>query len=209
MNKLFWSHSKSIALAGALLAGFTAQAQSLWRDDTSRAMVADRRARNMGDIITILIEENNTASKDQTTSTTKKSNTDASIASFLYGPSASGLLTKGGKYPAMSFSGTTAFDGGGKINNAERISAKVAVRVIDTLPNGNLVIEGRRQISFSGESQDAVLRGIVRSEDVTSANTVYSYNVADASINYITKGTISDNQKKGWFAKTWDKINPF
>jgi flagellar L-ring protein precursor FlgH len=54
-----------------------------------------------------------------------------------------------------------------------------------------------------------VLRGTVRGEDVTAANTVFSYNIADANIRYISKGTVSDSQKKGWFNRVWDKVTPF
>jgi flagellar L-ring protein precursor FlgH len=187
----------------------SAHAQSLWKADTSAAITADRRARAVGDIITILVQENNTASKDNTTSSSKSSSIDASIAKFLYSPAASGLLSKGGTLPAMNLSSKQAFDGGGKISNSEKITARIAVRVQDVLPNGNFVIEGRRTTTFSGETQEAVLRGVIRAADITPANTIYSYNIADATIKYVSTGTITDNQRKGWFTRTWEKINPF
>jgi len=186
-----------------------ANAQSLWRDDVSRNIVSDKRARAVGDILTILVQESNSASKDNTTSTSKKTGVDASIATFLYSPAASGFMTKGGQMPALKYNAAQNFDGGGKINNSEKVSARIAVRVMDVLPNGNLVIEGSKQISFSGETQDAVLRGIVRPEDITPNNTVFSYNVSDATIKYVSKGTVSDNQRKGWFTKIWEKLTPF
>jgi flagellar L-ring protein FlgH len=83
------------------------------------------------------------------------------------------------------------------------------VRVIDVLPNRNLVIEGTRETSFGGETQTAVLRGVVRTEDVAANNTIFSYNVADATISYVSKGVVSDSQRKGWFTRIWDKITPF
>ncbi|MEW6302728.1 MAG: flagellar basal body L-ring protein FlgH [Verrucomicrobiota bacterium] len=198
----------TLALLSLALAA-PASAQSLWKEETSKPMVADKKARAVGDIVTILIQENNTTSKEQGTQTAKSSSVDASIASFLYGPAASGLLTKGGQYPALKYSSTTDFDGGGKISNAEKITARISVRVIDVLPNGNLLLEGMRQISFSGETQEAILRGVVRSEDVAANNTVFSYQVADATIKFISKGTLTDSQKKGWFNRFWDKVSPF
>jgi flagellar L-ring protein precursor FlgH len=72
-----------------------------------------------------------------------------------------------------------------------------------------LVIEGSKHTSFSGESQDAILRGTVRMDDVTANNTVFSYNVADATIKYLSKGSVSNVQKKGWFTRILDKVNPF
>ena len=79
----------------------------------------------------------------------------------------------------------------------------------DVLPNKNLVVEGRRQTAFAGEAQEVILRGIVRTEDITSNNTIYSFNVADSSISFISKGSISDSQRKGWFTRFWTKVTPF
>ena len=172
-------------------------------------MFADKRATHVGDVLTIVIQEDNSASKDNSTATSKKSSIDAAIQSFLYSPDASGFLTKNGKMPAMKMNGNQDFAGSGKISNSEKVAARIAVRVVDVLPNRNLVIEGTRNISFSGESQDAVLRGVVRQEDIAANNTVFSYNIADATIHYISKGTVTDNQRKGWFTKVWEKLTPF
>ena len=185
-------------------------ADSLWKADTSpSSIVADKKARRVGDIVTIVVQQNTGATRNNNTTTAKQTAVDASISSFLYGPAASGLMTKGGNYPAMNFSGKNTYSGGGQINNAETITDQVAVRVIDVLPNGNLVVEGRRHTAFSGEKQDAILRGTIRYDDILANNTIYSYNVADASIQFVSHGTITDAQNKGWFNRIWDKINPF
>jgi flagellar L-ring protein precursor FlgH len=211
MNKRFLSPCNPAVLAAALLAAgcLPLSADSLWKASSSKSMTADRRARRAGDIITILVQENNSAQKDNSTSTSKKSGLDASVSSFLYPPSASGLLTKKGALPAMKMDSSSSFDGSGKVNNTEAITGRIAVRVIDVLPNGNLVLEGTRRTTFSGETTDAILHGVVRSDDVTAANTVYSYNVADATVRYQSKGVASDAQSKGWFSRTWDKVSPF
>ena len=200
-----------LAACAALLAAAAAYAGpgSLWKEDSSKSMFADKRARAVGDIMTILVQENNTSSKENSTQTSKSSSVNASIDTFLYSPTASGFLTKGGQLPAMKFGGSQSFDGGGKINNSEKITARIAVRVVDILPNGNMLVEGRRETTVSGEKQEVVLRGVVRSEDVAANNTVLSYNVADASIKFTGKGTISDNQRKGWLHKIWEKVTPF
>jgi len=208
------TYLKEMAMAGTVLVllthGISASwAGSLWKPEVSRSMFADKRARGVGDIVTILVQENNAATKENSTKTARSSSTDASLNTFLFSPAASGLLSKGGQMPAMNFGAKNSFDGGGTINNSEKITARIAVRVIDVLPNGNLVIEGKRQTSFAGEKQDAVLRGTVRSEDVSANNTIYSYNIADATIQYTSKGTISDSQRKGWFSRAWDKVSPF
>jgi flagellar L-ring protein precursor FlgH len=104
---------------------------------------------------------------------------------------------------------TTSHDGSGQINNQAAVTDRISVKVIDVLPNGNLIVEGRRQTAFSGEKEEAVLRGTVRADDVAYGNTINSYNVADATIQFISKGTITDTQNKGWFMKAWDKFAPF
>lgn len=196
-----------LALLGSMAAN--AGSGSLWKEDSSRSMFADKRARAVGDIITILVQESNSASKENSTKTSKSSSVDAGLDTIFYSPAVSKLFTKGGEMPAMKFGGSQSFDGGGKINNSERITARIAVRVVDVQPNGNLIIEGRRETFVSGEKQEAVLRGVVRGEDIAANNTVLSYNISDASIKFMSKGTISDNQRKGWLHRTWEKVTPF
>ena len=111
--------------------------------------------------------------------------------------------------PALAYNSDFKHDGSGAINNSENIIAKIAVRIVDVLPNQNYVIEGKRETSFSGERQTIILRGVVRSDDVNADNTVFSFNVSDATIQIIGKGTITDSQRKGWFTRLWDKLNPF
>ena len=185
------------------------QSQSLWRDDVSRPMFADKRGVGVGDILTVVVQETSTANKNNATTTERQSSLSAAITSFLYSPGASGLLTKGGQLPAMAYNSDHKHAGTGAINDSESIVAQVAVQIVDVLPNGNLVIEGKRETSFSGEHQTIILRGVVRAYDVASNNTVLSYNVADATIQIIGKGTVTDSTNKGWFTRTWDKINPF
>lgn len=195
-----------VVLGGALV---NVPAQSLWQEGSSRSMFADKRARQVGDILTIVVQENTSSSKQNATKTSRSSGIDAAINTFLYSPASSGLLTHNGKLPALNVAGKTSFDGGGQIQNSEKITTRIAVRVVDVLPNDNLVIEGKRQTKISGETTDAVLRGVVRGEDVAANNTVFSYNIAEASIHYVSKGVVSDSQRKGWFSRVWDKVAPF
>lgn len=197
------------AAALASLAGGTGFAQSLWQSPQPRAMFADRRAAGVGDLITVVVQENNSTTKGNTTQTGKQSGLDASIATFLYSPAASGLMTHNGKMPAIKLDSKSSFNGGGTINNSEKIIARIAVRVTDALPNGNLLVEGTRDTAFAGEQQTMILRGVVRSEDILPNNTIYSYNVADATIRFTSKGTLTDAQRKGWLMKIWDKFAPF
>lgn len=212
-----WNFRRAARLLGSALSiwilihpAIPALAGSLWRSPAMpRALAHDRRATAVGDILSVIIDESSTLTKDANTSTSKKSGVDASLDTVLFSPGASGFLTHNGKLPALKFNATTSFDGGGKINNKEKLGTRMAVLVKDVLPNGNLLIEGRRQTAFAGEVQDAVLRGYVREADVTANNTVYSYQVAEATISIVSKGPISNNQKKGWFTRFWDRVSPF
>jgi len=203
---------KSSILCLALFALLVrANAQSLWNDQTSRSMVADKRACAIGDIVTIVVQENSSANKNNETKTEKSSSLSAAIQTFLYGAGAgtSALLSKGGQMPALAYNSDLKHDGSGAINDSESIVAQVAAKVIDVLPNGNLVIEGKRETSFSAEHQTIVLHGVIRTEDITSADSIMSYNVADATVQITGRGTVTSAQNKGWFTRIYEFVNPF
>lgn len=182
---------------------------SMWREDLAPSLLGDTRARKVGDLVTVVVQESNEANKANNTKTAKKTGINASISSFLFGAAQDRFLTRGGKYPAMQMNSDNSFDGGGSIANSERINTRIAVRVAEQLPNGNLVLEGRRSTMVAGEQQEAILRGVVRQEDIQPDNTVFSYNVADANLKFVSKGTVSDSQKRGWFTKIFEKVTPF
>jgi len=205
-----FSASSSIFVIGTVLMfSASAYSQSLWHDTVSRSMFADKRAAQVGDILTVVVEESSTASKNNQTTTAKQSALDAALTKFFYSPGASGLLTKNGQLPELAFNSKSTFAGGGTINNTEAMTSRAAVRVVDVLPNRNLVIEGKRETAFGGEHTTQILRGVVRPEDVSANNTIFSFNIADATIQFATKGAITESQHKGWFHRLWDKFAPF
>jgi flagellar L-ring protein precursor FlgH len=181
------------------------RAQSLWHDDSGRSMYADKRAGSVGDILTIVVSEISSANKNNATTTEKNSSWTAAIASFLY----PGFVQYKGSTPAVQYNSDLKHNGTGAINNSETIVAEVAVKVKDVLPNHNLIVEGQRETSFAGEHQTIILRGIVRPEDISPTNTISSCNVADATIQIVGKGVVTDSTRKGWFTRILDKIIPF
>lgn len=186
-------------------------AGSLWtkKGADESAMVSDMRARKIGDILTVIVQETASAQSSRRTKTDKSAKTQASVDQFLYSPDGSGFLTRNGVMPGLDLGGSNDFSGGGQITNSQSIVARAAVTVIDLLPNGNLVIEGSRLVSFSGEKQYAVLRGIIRPEDIANGNSVLSSSIADARVEFISQGSISESQRKGWWTRFYDAINPF
>lgn len=189
----------------------TASAESLWLKHASaeRSMFADKRAGNVGDILTIVVQESLQQNTSLSKSTNKESSVDSAIGQFLFSPAVSGFGTNGGELPATEWDGSTDFSAGGEISNSQSVTTRFSVTVIDRLPNGNLVVEGGRLISYSGEKQYMVFRGLVRPDDVTSTNTVLSSNVADAQIEFVSEGSLSEVQRKGWLTKLYDFVNPF
>jgi len=189
-------------------------------------MFADKRAKRVGDILTVVVNEN-VGMTNALNLTTNKQNSSQNaagiegIASNLVNQFVGNLPGLLGKHfksppgvttptlPTLSVNGTNAFQGGGTITNNQTITARAAVQVIDVLPNGNLVIEGLREISFSKERQFASLHGIVRPYDIQPDNTVDSTNIAAAQIDIVSEGTLTDAQKKGWLLKLNDTVNPF
>lgn len=172
-------------------------------------MFSDRRARRVGDILTVVVQESASVQASNRTKSDRTSSVDNAVSQFLFSAAASSLGTHGGEFPATKFGGSNTFTGGGEITNKQTINARAAVTVIDVLPNGNLVIEGSRYVAYSGEKQYAVLRGIVRPDDIATGNTVASSSIADARVEFLSHGTITTQQNKGWFSRVFDKINPF
>ncbi len=214
MKNLSKSDYRSCLLIVGLALVNTASADSLWKPGISRNQATDKTARATGDLLTVVVFEKNVINKSAKSETKKESTDDAKIESFLYGTAAgtssgSQALKHKGAYPAMKFSLSNAFKGEGSVANSDDISATFTVRVIDVLPNGNLIIEGMRRTAYVGEIQDIIMRGTVRKIDITGQNKVNSNQVADLSLRYINTGEITDGQRKGWFKRFWDSVSPF
>jgi flagellar L-ring protein FlgH len=203
---------KTRFLAAVLcLAPAALQADSLWTAPGApeRSMFSDKKASRAGDIVTVVVSETAATSSSQSKKSNKESSIDAGISQFLFPPAVSALGTHKGALPATKLSGASDFNAGGQVANSQSLTARAAVLVTDVMPNGNLVIEGVRVVSFSGETQYVVLHGLVRPDDVTSANTVASSNIADVRIEFISEGSLTDAQKKGWLTKLYDKLRPY
>jgi flagellar L-ring protein precursor FlgH len=202
--------SFALLMSFALPAAFT-RADSLWTTSSlgEHSLTADRKAGRTGDILTITVQETATAFNSQQRKDSRTSSLQDSVGQFLFSSSASKLGTHNGELPAISLSGASSFNGGGQVNNSQTLSASAAVLVVDVLPNGNLVIEGVRLVTFAGESQYMVLHGLVRPDDIASDNTILSTNIADARVEFYSQGSLTDMQNRGWLSKLYEKFRPF
>jgi flagellar L-ring protein precursor FlgH len=182
---------------------------SLW-DDRNGAWFADRRARKVNDIVTIVVDESAKASKAAGTSLARDSNTSLGVSAF-FGLEKS-LSEKNSRITPSSMAQTnttTGFDGSGKTSREETLSTTVTAFVKAILPNGNMEIEAKRSVSVNNENQVMVLHGVIRPEDVDGLNSVPSSRVAQARIEYYGEGVISEKQNPGWMHKIIDHLWPF
>ena len=106
-------------------------------------------------------------------------------------------LTHNGVTPSLSLAGKSDYSGGGSVTDSNSVTSRAAVLITDVLPNGNFVIEGVRTVVFSGESQYMVLHGMIRPDDIGSDNTVNSTNIAEARVEVINRGTLTEAEKQG------------
>ena len=161
---------------------FCSQALSLDNDFVS--LYSDHKARRVGDIVTIIVSESSKAEKSDTTQTSKKSGTNGSLSELF------GL----GNLPLKAnVEGGSAYSDSGSTTRSGTMNAKISVTVKEVLPNGNLKLEGTRNISVNNDIQTITISGIVRSEDIRPDNTVLSIYLADAKITYKGQGKTSQS----------------
>ena len=166
-------------------------------------LFADHRAFQVGDTLTVQVVESAVAYKKAQTKTSKTSTASGGVDKFF------GLdLTD--KIPtSFSTSTNNSFQGKGETTRSEKLVTTFAVQVVQVLPNGNLVVEGRRDLVVNNERRYMILRGIVRPEDISTNNVVLSTDIANAEIVYSGKGVVADKQKPGWFIRILDNVWPF
>lgn len=156
---------------------------------------ADRIATRPGDIVTILISETSVASFAASTQAAK--DTKNNVLKGL-GPVLQSLI------PALSYGANSNFSGGGNTTHTGKFLASMSVVVKEVLPNGNLVVDGTREIKVNRDWQIFHLRGILRRDDIESDNTILSEKIADAQITAESKGVINDRQRRGIITKILD-----
>lgn len=182
---------------------------SIWQA-SSVSLAEDFKARKKGDILTILITEQASASKEASTGTSRSSSISAGIPKLM------GLEKNLGTLHSfidvanlINASASSKFDGSGATTRKENLSATITAKVIEVLPNGNFMIEGRRNVKVNNEDQIILVEGTVRPRDISSDNLINSSYIADARITYTGKGIISDRQSPGWLMNFIDRIWPF
>jgi flagellar L-ring protein precursor FlgH len=187
-----------------------ASANSLWRTG-ARTFFNDQRARNVGDILTVQIDIDDSAQVLNSTSRTRSNDMKAGVPHLFGLESSLGRILPGGYDPAnmIEMSGGTNSAGQGQIARSEKVSLTIAAVVTGVLPNGNLVIQGRQEVRTNSELRELTVAGIVRPEDVSSANTIKHTQIAEARISYGGRGDVTRVQKAPAGQALAERFSPF
>ncbi len=183
------------------------EAGSLWNNSGNR-LFTDPKASHVGDLVTVLVSEK--ASATRSLGTKKSRATSNKLGASAGGLSTSLLSRKNDAFsPTLDLSNSKTFDGSGSTNNSDTLTASITAVVVEVFPNGNLRIQGRREVTINQQPQELTFEGVVRPQDIASDNTIPSSKVAQAVISYGGGGELATVAHEGWLGQTLDAIWPF
>ena len=200
------SQSFQPAEAPVILAKSTNMNGTIFQPGRSGLFATDQRARRIGDILTVSFNEIYAATKAQTASSNK---TDAFGVTLPTG--LPNMLTGGfDKDPAGLNAGTTrSFAGSGNAVQSNSFSGLLSVTVVRVFDNGNMEVQGQKELTLNNGNEYVRVRGVVRPEDISATNIVSSDRLADAQIRYTGSGHLADSSQPGWLSQLMRTISPF
>lgn len=183
---------------------------SLWTT-APNALLGMRRAKDVGDLLTVVVDMNDQASLQTSLSRNRTTNEQFNLGALLGLPQWANNVLPGGATvaPAVDYDRTSALTGDGAVNRAEQVTFRLAARVVGVEPNGNLVIAGYQQTQVSDEVRYLTVSGVIRSQDITRTNTVSYEKIADANLSYLSEGETMAGIKRGVVPKVLEKVLPF
>jgi flagellar L-ring protein precursor FlgH len=185
-------------------------ANSVWRNG-ARTFFHDQRASHVGDILTVLVTVNDTASVADETVANRQSSDQLGLTNLFGLESTLGRLLPKAFNPAaaLNTSSNAQSDGKGTINRSEAITLTIAAVVTGVLPNGNLVISGDQEVKVNSELRQLTVAGIVRPEDITASNTINHTQIAEARVSYGGRGVLTSTQNPPVGQQLVTKFSPF
>ena len=199
-----------LCLSGVVTTSGSLMADSLWkRRDPQRAFLfRDSRARNVGDLITVVISESSEVQNSENNSM-DKSSSNAATSDFEAG--SGGGLAEQSSNASLSIANTAkrAFAGKTNYRDSREYSDNVTVTVVDVLPNGTMIIAGKRCLTIAGEQRTLTISGVVRPIDRGPDNKINSTLIADLRTVYEGNGASKRFVHQGWFSKAANKVWPF
>ena len=183
---------------------------SLWTT-APNALLGMRRAKDVGDLLTVTVDMNDQASMQTSLSRNRQTNEQFNLSALLGLPQAAGSLLPNGATltPGIDYDRTSGLTGDGALNRAEQVTFRLSARVVGVEPNGNLVIAGYQQTQVSDEVRYLTVSGVIRAQDITRTNTVSYEKIADANLSYLSRGEAMAGIKRGMVPKVLEKVLPF
>lgn len=175
---------------------------AIYQAGQEMVLFADLKARRVGDVLTIVLNESTNASKSAVTKTTKTSGT-TDTGPNIFGKS---ITTKGIPILDTTLSGSNTFDGEGSSTQGNSLVGSLTVTVVEVQSNGNLVVQGDKTLRLNQGDEFIHIAGVVRPADIATNNTVTSDKVADAHISYSGKGVIDNSNRMGWLTRFFNSV---
>lgn len=182
---------------------------AIFQASHSQGLFEDYKARRIGDVLTIILNERTNARKAATASTSKDSELELALGNINIAGRPVGGLEALSLFGATG-SGGRSFDGAGSAAQSNQLDGRITVTVAEVLTNGNLLVQGEKWLGINQGSEYVRFRGIVRPVDISAANTVASTQVANAQVYYGGTGALADSNAQGWLSRFFNSpIFPF
>ena len=190
----------------------------------SAGLFGDRKASQVNDLVTITIHESTSSSGKADTKTSRESSADYDVTNFFgmnrdfnlqNAPLIKDFYKMGTNtthpvfVPEVAGDGTSEYTGKGDTKREGSLRGTITAKVVEVMPNGNLVLESRKEITINREKEILILTGMVRPDDITTDNNVPSSKIADTRLYYLGDGVIQDKQGQGWLVRALDNVWPF
>ena len=172
---------------------------SIYSNSQQGLFATDRRASKVGDLLTVALSENFSASKSQSAKSAKNG-----TASFDFPR----ITTADADDTLFDSKLAKSFDGSGSADQTNSLRGEISVTVTKVFSNGNMEILGQKKLTLNNGDEYIRLVGIIRPEDITNQNVVQSSRIANAKISYTGAGDVADTSRKGWFSKFIDVVTP-
>ena len=172
---------------------------SIYSNSQQGLFATDRRASKVGDLLTVALSENFSASKSQSAKSAKNGTTSFDFPR---------ITTADADDTLFDSKLAKSFDGSGSADQTNSLRGEISVTVTKVFSNGNMEILGQKKLTLNNGDEYIRLVGIIRPEDVDSRNIVPSSRIANAKISYTGAGDVADTSKKGWLSKLVDVVTP-
>jgi flagellar L-ring protein precursor FlgH len=173
---------------------------AIYQADHEMELAGNPTARHVGDIVTIVLDEQTAAQKSATTDTSKTT-TDTMPGATLLGKA---VTVHGTPILSASVNDATKFTGEGDSAQSNSLTGYLAVTVMKVLPNGNLLVSGEKQLGLNQGQEFIKVTGIIRPIDLAADDSIPSYRVADAKISYVGKGALADANAQSWLSRLFN-----